>query len=1231
MPDEPGTESRGSAGPLTQRHDEGRTVSDRLRVAQPLPQPQPQSKPQAQPAPSRPRPAAMRSEPLLPGGQTTMDSGLFDRLEHEAQAQRAAMRTMPEISFSTPGGDADVQPHSDHSATSTCPVCGHGFTPNAKHDHHHRCPQCLTAFDDNSGRLSPGDPASNDPLIGRTLRGCLIDRKLGEGGMGSVYRAKQLSLDREVAIKVLPPELARNKNFIQRFEREAKSLARINHVNILHIYDFGEEPELNLYFMVIEYVDGFDLGEIINRRGLLGQVEVLDLLRQSMLGLEQAAEKGVIHRDIKPDNLMVNRDGVIKVSDFGLAKAASAEIGVTAVGVRVGTPAFMSPEQCDGIDVDFRSDIYNLGATAYLAMTGRLPFDGETPFAIMLKHKTEPITSMREIDPSIDREVDRLICRMLAKRPADRAGTLRELIEQIEELEVRLAGTDSIMRKSKGPFRALVNPTQPGHGSGGDVVARRRAAAQIQAGEAVDVVEPADLRLVDERGASSTVHAVYSPELPLPAPPGMTPPPSGKASSARAAAIQSGFPSPVPRPGSRRLDVEIDRARERSRRGELSSVAANGQRLADQGQWTAAAAEWERAVGLSSEPEEQAELRKKAARARGRQRRKQILRAALWTVMPIVCAACAVFAGTPYVHNFVASQELDTIVAQPVDNRQIQARNLRQFAAGHSEPWAWYVQAFQRGYAIPAADRAFALALQVDSVGSLPVPVTATVDISGLERLAADPGTPWMVVLTQAEAMTRAGAGKRASDIQRTAGAALTAAHKDAEQIAVDRQAGRHAQALEKSVAYKTRNPRVPEANLPLPGRIAIDAADNPTPGLVIAVDGQTLAGEGAERLFCRDAQRETLIEVSAVGFLPARIQVPAAGEASERRYIALLRLAPRWTRQLGSALNAPWGMRLEASGTNLVALHHEGLVMFRLSDGTPITQTDRVPGGAGFANLWLAQGDRILTGQDDGTVQLIDPTSFAVDRILFRGRQEPQAWISLDMTYQNGRRIGVVLSDVAGAKQVAAIENGSEIWRYSNLKGGQPGYLARHDDRILAIDDTRVHLIEEDGSGAQPIALPAPRIGPVVPCPALSALLVPTTTGVFALRLGTRQDPLRILADQVLAQAGPGLVTVDREQILIAGIDRELHLLQVGAGGVKELWRHSGDRQFSAPPVLSGELAIVSDERVTIHRRSDGQVIQRIATGAPLAGRPLVVGSGLAVADRAGVVAVYELPKAKP
>ncbi len=433
----------------------------------------------AQPGAARPAPT-----PRLPSGAAgaePADADLFERMEQQAVQARSVQDTVAEPSRAAPvvasSPALPPPPATPLAPQSTavpialpaagpvvaarqvsCPVCGHRWQSTRGDGEQQGCPQCLVAFNIARGQVVAGAPriaGHSDPLLGRALRGCLIDRKLGEGGMGAVYHARQLSLDRSVAVKVLPPELARNKNFIQRFEREAKSLARINHANILHIYDFGEDQALGIYFMIIEFVEGRDLGEILHEQYTLGQIEVLDIVRQASLGLEQAAEKGVIHRDIKPDNLMLTADGLCKVSDFGLAKGYGAEKDVTSVGVRVGTPAFMSPEQCDGVDVDFRSDIYNLGCTAFLALTGHLPFDADTPFAIMLKHKNDPVPSPLLHNPNLHPRVVSLVMRMLAKRPADRFATLKEMIDLVEELEVSLAGTTAILRKVRGPYRPM--------------------------------------------------------------------------------------------------------------------------------------------------------------------------------------------------------------------------------------------------------------------------------------------------------------------------------------------------------------------------------------------------------------------------------------------------------------------------------------------------------------------------------------------------------------------------------------------------------------------------------------------------------------------------------------------------------------------------------------------------------------------------------------------------------
>ncbi|TVR16091.1 MAG: serine/threonine protein kinase [Planctomycetota bacterium] len=283
--------------------------------------------------------------------------------------------------------------------------------------------------------------AQQDPLVGKEMRGLRIERKIGEGGMGAVYEAIQLSLERKVALKVLNPRLRGDASFIAKLEAEAKILARINHNNILHVYDFGEDTTVSIYFMVMEYVDGSDLTELLQRRGRLGQVEALEIIRQAALGLDAAAQNGIIHRDLKPDNIMISKEGVCKVSDFGLATDIS--IGTGDAAARVGTPAFMSPEQCQGLPLDVRSDVYSLGCTAYVALTGHLPFEGESPMDIMIQQRTTPPPLVGQDRPGIDSEAEAVVQRMMAKNPQDRYPSMAAVAESLKALVERLLNDPS--------------------------------------------------------------------------------------------------------------------------------------------------------------------------------------------------------------------------------------------------------------------------------------------------------------------------------------------------------------------------------------------------------------------------------------------------------------------------------------------------------------------------------------------------------------------------------------------------------------------------------------------------------------------------------------------------------------------------------------------------------------------------------------------------------------------
>lgn len=266
------------------------------------------------------------------------------------------------------------------------------------------------------------------------IPGFQILGKLGQGAMATVFKARQLSLDRIVAIKVLPKKLGDNAEFVERFYREGRAAARLNHNNIVQAIDVGEAS--GYHYFVMEYIDGKTVYDELAAGKIYKEAEALDIIIQIARALEHAAERGFVHRDVKPKNIMLTKHGVAKLADMGLAretgdlKAAMAEAGRA-----YGTPYYISPEQIRGeVNIDFRADIYSLGATFYHMITGKLPFEGSTPAAVMHKHLKEPLVPPDHIVPSLSTGVGEVIERMMAKKPEDRYPTMRDLLTDLEAI-----------------------------------------------------------------------------------------------------------------------------------------------------------------------------------------------------------------------------------------------------------------------------------------------------------------------------------------------------------------------------------------------------------------------------------------------------------------------------------------------------------------------------------------------------------------------------------------------------------------------------------------------------------------------------------------------------------------------------------------------------------------------------------------------------------------------------
>jgi serine/threonine protein kinase len=267
-------------------------------------------------------------------------------------------------------------------------------------------------------------------LSGQTFGQYQLVEPISSGGMATVYKAYQPALDRLVAIKVLPEYLLHQPGFLERFKIEAQAIARLDHPHILPVYDFGEAQRVP--YLVMKYVPGGTLRDQI-RQGPLDPHEAARLIRQIAEALDHAHQQGIIHRDVKPSNILLQDGQWVQLMDFGLAKMIESDSHITDSGVGVGTPDYMSPEQAQGQPVDARSDIYSLGVIVYQMLTGQLPFKADTPLAVLLKHLNEPPPSPREYNPHLSAATEHVILKALAKSPDQRYARAVDLANAIEQ------------------------------------------------------------------------------------------------------------------------------------------------------------------------------------------------------------------------------------------------------------------------------------------------------------------------------------------------------------------------------------------------------------------------------------------------------------------------------------------------------------------------------------------------------------------------------------------------------------------------------------------------------------------------------------------------------------------------------------------------------------------------------------------------------------------------------
>ena len=271
------------------------------------------------------------------------------------------------------------------------------------------CGECATPLQPSKdiGITKTIETPKEELTTGSTFAGRYqIIEELGKGGMGKVYKVHDTKIKEKIALKLIKPDIAKDKKTIERFSNELRLARKIRHKNICQMFDLGEEN--GTHFITMEFVPGQDLKGLIRQSGQLAVGTTLSIAKQICDGLTEAHKLGVVHRDLKPSNIMIDKQGDVRIMDFGIARSLEAK-GITGAGVMIGTPEYMSPEQVEGKEVDQRSDIYSLGIILYEMVTGRVPFDGDTPFTIGMKHKSEIPKDPKELNAQIPDDLSRVI------------------------------------------------------------------------------------------------------------------------------------------------------------------------------------------------------------------------------------------------------------------------------------------------------------------------------------------------------------------------------------------------------------------------------------------------------------------------------------------------------------------------------------------------------------------------------------------------------------------------------------------------------------------------------------------------------------------------------------------------------------------------------------------------------------------------------------------------------
>ena len=441
---------------------------------------------------------------------------LLEYKERSSEAKTPAKKRTSETGRTT-GGSSRAR----GSAGLVCPDCRTENPADSRF-----CTNCASPLKEGAGRTVKA-------ATFEVVRGDLFAERyeiiepLGQGGMGTVYKAYDRKVGEVVALKLIRPEISVNDKAIERFKNELKFARKISHRNVCRMHDIGEEGFFR--YITMEYVSGEDLKRFIRRAGTLSAGKAIHIAKQVVEGLAEAHRLGVVHRDLKPQNIMIDQDGNARIMDFGIARFADAE-GMTGSGVMIGTPEYMSPEQAELKDVDTRADIYSLGVVLYEMTSGKVPFEGETPLSVAMKHKTEKPRDVREINPQVPPGLANIIAKCMEKSRENRFQSAEELIAELDRVEKELStGERVVAGKGTGTTKEITVTLKV-----------RKFAVPFAGLAALALVAFVVFKVLPGKGGTS------SPDQPAPSEAAKSVPNEPRADSGTKAAVPEGKPSETP-------------------------------------------------------------------------------------------------------------------------------------------------------------------------------------------------------------------------------------------------------------------------------------------------------------------------------------------------------------------------------------------------------------------------------------------------------------------------------------------------------------------------------------------------------------------------------------------------------------------------------------------------------------------------------------------------------------